>query len=210
MRVGPAAGAVALTGRLVQSVQRLAGNRAAVEMLGSPPVVQREPAPGAEPAPPTVDGPGSKPPEESSREPTKQERDEWGSWFDGAEFRMIRPPENGYNCFSWALGFTDRFITNDTLLQARLTADLDGWTRYLADNHRLTPTKDGLDPAADLILYGNSTTAIGHAARKAVAPVDKMTFSSKLGDGRTPVILHAPEAIQGRSYGAAQRSFRRL
>ncbi len=178
----------------LRTLQRSAGNHAVAGMLGARPAVQREtptPAPGA-----------------GSREPTKQERDEWGAYFDGADFRMVRDPVGGFNCFAWAVGVTDRMITSDTLMQKGYRADLDGWTKYLADAYTLAPIGDGLDPAADLILYG-SPTAIWHAARKAETPFDRLTFTSKLGDGKTPVILHAPGDIQGSSYGQARRSFRR-
>jgi hypothetical protein len=195
-----------LTGRDITTVQRLAGNHAVTGMLGADPAVQRQ-SPGA--LPPAAGGAATQAPIEGSREPTKQERAEWGAYFNDAVFRMVRAPEVGYNCFAWAVGLTDRMITSDTLMQAGYGPDLDGWTKYLADQHRFTPTGEGLDPSADLILYGHTPTAIWHAARKADAPFDRLTFSSKLGDGRSPVILHAPGDVQGSSYGTAQRSFRR-
>lgn len=189
----------------LRTLQRSAGNHAVAGMLGARPAVQRESPVAPAPAPAE---PGTATPAGGSREPTKQERDEWGSYFDGADFRMVRDPVGGFNCFAWAVGVTDRMITSDTLMRSGYRADLDGWTKYLADTYKFAVVGDGLDPAADLILYGSPTT-IWHAARRADAPVDRLTFTSKLGDGKTPVILHAPGDIQGRSYGQAQRSFRR-
>ncbi len=200
----PEAGA----GRWVGSVQRSAGNQAVVELLGR--AVQRDPVPAAESAPPSAGGPVAGPAGDApSREPTAQERDKWGAWFPDMEFRIVRPAESGYNCYAWAVGLTDRIISADTLMQANYQTNVDGWTRYLADHHRLTPTRDGLDPTADLILYGDLPTMIYHAARRADVPFGRLTFSSKLGDGESPVILHDPADIQGRAYGAAQRSFKR-
>ena len=204
------------TRQWIGSVQRLAGNQAVAGLLGGATGVQRDPVPVAEPAPPAAGGPGVATPEsaggapEGSREPSSQERDTWGAWFPDMDFRIVRPAERGYNCYAWAVGLTDRIISSSTLMQANYQANVDGWTKYLADNHRFTPTGEGLDPNADLILYGDLPTMIYHAARKADAPFGRFTFSSKLGDGESPVILHDPADIQGHAYGKAQRSFKRL
>jgi hypothetical protein len=200
--------------RWVGSVQRLAGNHAVADVLGRAARVQRDPVPGAEPAPataaaPASPGPTGDAPVGSSREPTAQERDKWGAWFPDMDFRIVRPAESGYNCYAWAVGLTDRIISADTLMQSNYQATVEGWTKYLSDHHRFIPTKDGLDPGADLILYGDLPTMIYHAARKADVPFGRLTFSSKLGDGESPVILHDPADIQGRAYGMAQRSFKR-
>ena len=200
-------GRAAVTGRWLATLQRLAGNDAVAGLLRPRSSVQRDAPIGESPI--AGGGAGADTAVESSREPTKQERAEWGAYFDDADFRIVRPPEVGYNCFAWAVGAIDRMLTSDTLMQANYTPDLDGWSKYLADKYRFAPTGDGLDASADLILYGQTPTSIWHAARKADAPFGRLTFSSKLGDGRSPVILHAPADIQGRNYGAAQRSFRR-
>jgi hypothetical protein len=176
------------------------GNLAATKWLSGQQVLQR-----ADPS--AAGAPGVQAPVDTSREPSKQERDEWGSYFPDVDFRILRPPEVGYNCFAWAVGLTTKLITSDTLLQANYTADLVGWTKYLTAEHGFARSSDGLDGSADLILYGESSATIWHAARKADVAYGQMTFSSKLGDGRSPVILHAPADIQGKHYGKAQRSF---
>jgi hypothetical protein len=181
-------------------LQRQAGNLAVTEWLRGRQALQR-----ADPA--VADAPRVDAPVDTSREPSKQERDEWGSYFPDTEFRILRPSEVGYNCFAWAVGLTTKLITSDTLMQANYTADLTGWTKYLAAEHGFRRSSDGLDGSADLILYGETPATIWHAARKADVAYRQMTFSSKLGDGRSPVILHAPADIQGKQYGKAQRSF---
>lgn len=85
------------------------------------------------------------------------------------EFRIVRPAEAGYHCSAWAVGLTDRIISASTLMQANHQANVDGWTKYLADHYRFTPTRDGLDPNADLILSGDLPTMMDHAARRADA-----------------------------------------
>lgn len=205
-----------MTDRWIGSVQRLAGNHAVAELLDRTAGVQRDPAPVSIPAPSTPGAPPATPGStvdasiEGSREPTPQERDKWGAWFPDMDFRIVRPAEVGYNCYAWAVGLTDRIISASTLMQANYQANVDGWTKYLADHYRFTPTRDGLDPNADLILYGDLPTMIYHAARRADTPFGRFTFSSKLGDGESPVILHDPADIQGKAYGMAQRSFRRM
>ena len=201
----------------VSSVQRLAGNRAVARALRDRPHLQRaEPGPpGTAPTvtPPTGTGPGEAGPVEAGpatgREPTRQERAEWGDYFPDVEFRILRPPEDGYNCFAWALRSTSGLVTYETLRQAGYNHDLDGWTRFLAAAHGFGRSTDGLDPDAALVLYGDSPQSILHAARRADVPYDRLTFSSKLGGGttKTPVILHAPADLQGMHYGKALRSF---
>ncbi|HEY7816349.1 MAG TPA: hypothetical protein VIC62_24095, partial [Nakamurella sp.] len=107
-----------MTGRWVGIVQRLAGNHAVAGLLRPEPVVQRESPVGESPA---AVASGKDTPVESSREPTKQERAEWGAYFDDAEFRIVRPAEVGYNCFAWAVRSTDGMLTSDTLMQAKYT-----------------------------------------------------------------------------------------
>ncbi len=184
----------------VSSVQRLVGNRAVARVLQERPHLQR-----AEPAPTAVPPVGPA----TGREPTRQERAEWGDYFPDVEFRILRPPEDGYNCFAWALRSTSGLVTYETLRQAGYSHDLDGWTRFLAASHGFGRSTDGLDPEAALVLYGDSPQSILHAARRADVAFDRLTFSSKLGGGmtKTPVILHAPADIQGMHYGKALRSF---
>ena len=205
-RIEPATRWPLLGERWVGGAQRLAGNRAVADLLTNRfEVLQRadDPAPAA--APPAAAPPGT------GREPTKQERQEWGDYFPDVEFRILRPPEDGYNCFAWAVGSTAGLLTYQMLEQAGFGHDLDGWTGYLAAVHGFGHSADGLDEGADLILYGEGTQTILHAARRADVPFDRLTFSSKLGGGttKTPVILHAPADVQGMHYGKALRSFRR-
>jgi hypothetical protein len=196
----PSAVGGATAGGWVSELQRQVGNVAVTEWLRGGQFLQRVDPAGA-------DAPSVEAPVDTSREPTKQERDEWGSYFPDTDFRIFRPPEVGYNCFAWAVGLTTKSITSDTLMQANYTADLAGWTKYLAAEHGFGRSSDGLDDSAALILYGETPTKIWHAARKADVAYRHMTFTSKLGDGRSPVILHAPAGIQGKQYGKAQRSF---
>jgi len=198
--VPPGAVGHALPDGWLNGLQRQVGNRAVTQWLRGQQVAQR-----ADTA--VADAPGIEAPVDTSREPNKQERDEWGSYFPDIEFRILRPPEVGYNCFAWAVGSTTKMITSNTLMQANYTADLTGWTNYLAAEHGFGRSSDGLDESAGLVLYGDSPSTIWHAARKADVAHRRMTFSSKLGDGRSPVILHAPADIQGKHYGKAQRSF---
>jgi hypothetical protein len=189
--------------RWVRTAQRRAGNRAVADMLTNRQVLQRadDPAPGAAPPAPAPPGAG--------REPTSSERKQWGDYFPDAEFRILRPPEDGYNCFAWAVGSTAGLLTYQMLAQAGFGHDLDGWTGYLAAVHGFGRNADGLDEGADLILYGEGPKTVWHAARRADVPFGRLTFSSKLGGGtvKTPVILHAPADIQGMHYGKALRSF---
>ena len=192
-------------GEWVRSVQRLAGNRAVVAALLS--IQRQEPPPTPTPAPPaggvTADGPG--------RVPDKQEQGDWDDAFpdqDMAEFRIVVERAHGYNCFAWAVGVTTMDITSQTLFEAGYGATLDGWTKYLAERHGFGRFADGLDPSADIILYGNSVTQVLHAARKADTPYGRLTFTSKPGaQNHSPVILHAPGDLEGGGYGRALRSF---
>ena len=182
----------------VTDLQRLAGNRAVVAALQARPVVQRdEPAPAPASA---ISG---------SREPTPSEWREWGDYFYDIDFRMVRDPEDGYNCFAWAVGSTSGPILYRMLADEGFGSDLTGFTDYLGAKHGFGRHADGLDASADLILYGETPSMVLHAARKADEPFEALTFSSKLGGGtdKTPVILHAPAAVQGLSYGTALRSF---
>ena len=124
------------------------------------------------------------------------------------EYRVLREPGYGFNCFAWAVGIESRSITTETIMGLNYSTNLDGWTRYLESEHGFKRHVDGGDITADLVLFGESEGAIGHAAKKAEQPFGRMTFSSKLGDyGKTPVILHALLDIEGRAYGKALRSF---
>jgi hypothetical protein len=180
----------------VADLQRLAGNRAVVAALQQQPVVQR-----AEPA--------AAPVTSGSRVPTQSEWREWGDYFYDIDFRMVRDPEDGYNCFAWAVGSTSGPITYPMLADAGFGPDVTGFTGYLETTHGFGRHADGLHASADLILYGETPSMVLHAARKADEPFEALTFSSKLGGDtdKTPVILHAPAAVQGRSYGTALRSF---
>jgi len=154
------------------------------------------------PQPPSQTAPG--------REPTRGELREWGDWFPNLTgFRILREPEGHYNCFAWAVGIDNRLITYGTLKELGYSHDLDGWTRYLSDQHGFVWHADGPDERADLVLFGGSKYMVEHAARKAEQPFGKMTFSSKLGGGNTksPVILHALLELEGKYYGNALRSF---
>lgn len=192
-------------GEWVRTLQRLAGNRAVVAAL---PAIQREepaPAPGA--APPTTgvapDGPG--------RVPDREEQGDYDDAFpdqDMATFRILVEPAHGYNCFAWAVGVTTMEITSQTLYEANYGSNLDGWTKYLLERHGFGRHADGLDATADVILYGGSPIQVLHAARKADTPYGRLTFTSKLGgQNESPVILHAPDDLEGGGYGRALRSF---
>ena len=124
------------------------------------------------------------------------------------EYRVLREPAYGFNCFAWAVGIESRSITTDTIMGLKYSTNLDGWTQYLEREHGFKRHVDGGDVTAELVLFGESEGAIWHAAKKAEQPFGRMTFSSKLGDyGKTPVILHALLDIEGRAYGKALRSF---
>lgn len=184
---------------IVRSLQRSAGNRAAVAALTS--LQRQEPA-----VPPAsdMDGPGRLP-------KNRDELDTWGAAFPDAAtatFRIVVEPTAGYNCFAWAVGETTREITYQMLDEAGYGHNLDGWTKYLAERHGLGRFADGLDATADVILYGESPTQVWHAARRADVPYGSLTFTSKLGgQSKSPVILHAPGDMEGGAYGHALRSF---
>ncbi len=144
------------------------------------------------------------------REPTREERESYGGLFPNlTEFRVLRGPDDGYNCFAWAVGDDSRIITSDTIWgEGGYSSNLDGWTNYLRDKHGFGKYVDRPNKNADLVLFGESEQMIYHAARKAEQPFERMTFSSKLGDGgKTPVILHALLDLEGKAYGKALRSF---
>ncbi len=146
------------------------------------------------------------------REPTREERESYGGLFPNlTEFRILRGPDNGYNCFAWAVGDDSRIITSGKLEEAGYSPghELPAWTRYLSDQHGFVWHADGTDESADLVLFGESEHWIHHAARKADQPFGRMTFSSKMGGGetKTPVILHALRDLEGGGYGKALRSF---
>lgn len=188
---------------VVRTVQRLAGNRAALVALS---VIQRE-EPAQAPATSDVatDGPGRVP-------RNRSEQGEWDDAFpdsDTARYRiLVEPASHPYNCFAWAVGVTTMEITFNTLKAAGYGPDLDGWTKYLDERHGFGRFADGLHSSADIILYGGSPIQVLHAARRAEVPYGDLTFTSKLG-GRnfSPVILHAPADLEGGGYGHALRSF---
>lgn len=125
---------------------------------------------------------------------------------------VLRPADDGYNCFVWAVGSTSFILTYAMVEPSGSSSTLDKWTTYLATHYGFARSADGLDPNPDLILYGDSPTQVLHAARRADEPYGELTFSSKIGGGvdATPVILHAPADIQSNLYGHALRSFRRV
>jgi hypothetical protein len=177
----------------LRNIQQLAGNRAATTALLA---VQRS-------APPQTAA-------EPGRVPNAAEQEQWDDPFpEQATFRILVEPTYGYNCFAWAVGDTSRDITSDTIYFAGgYPATLDGWTKYLIERQGFARSADGLDPSADLLLYGASATRVQHAARKAEEPFGSLTFTSKLGEqNKSPVILHDPAAMSGGSYGVVLRSF---
>jgi len=183
----------------LRSIQRLAGNRATSALLRERAVQRAEPA--APPTPASSAGHG--------REPTPSEHNDWDGVVPDRPWRVLRPAEDGYNCFAWAVGETSFILTYAMVEPSGSSPTLDGWTTYLATHYGFARSADGLDPGADLILYGDSPTQILHAARRADEPYGELTFSSKIGGGvaATPVILHAPADIQSNLYGHALRSF---
>lgn len=187
---------------MLRTLQRLAGNQATLLALTA---IQRdEPAPASPPGEVGTEPPGRLPKD-------RDELDTWGAAFPDAataNFRIVVEPVSGYNCFAWAVGVTSMEITYQTLQKAGYDHNLDGWTKYLAERHGLGRLVDGLDPTADVILYGESATQVWHAARRAEVPYGPMTFTSKLGgQNKSPVILHAPADLNGGGYGHALRSF---
>lgn len=186
----------------IVAVQRLAGNRAVAAELGRLAVQRDEPAPVARPVPlSSPDGPG--------RPPNKSEFNDHAGVVPDKPWRVLRAAEDGYNCYAWAVGSTSTLITDAMVEPSGNSPTLDSWTKYLATNYGFTRSADGLDPSADLILYGDGPTQILHAARRADAPYRELTFSSKLGGGvdQTPVILHAPADLATNLYGRPLRSF---
>lgn len=171
------------------------------------PMVQRSEDPEKEPS--ALPTPIQSPP---GRVPIPNEFGELGvneyNFPQLTEYRVLREPAYGFNCFAWAVGIESKSITTETIMGLNYSTNLDGWTRYLESEHGFKRHVDGGDITADLVLFGESEGAIGHAAKKAEQPFGRMTFSSKLGDyGKTPVILHALLDIEGRAYGKALRSF---
>ena len=146
------------------------------------------------------------------REPTPNEKTDWGvtdySFPKLTEFRILREPTYGYNCFAWAVGVESRSITTSTIMGLNYSMNLEGWTQYLKEKHGFVRHADGADAGADLVLFGESEHMVWHAARKAEQPFGHMTFSSKLGErSKTPVILHDLLDLEGEAYGNALRSF---
>lgn len=189
----------------LSTLQRLVGNRAVAAELGRLAVQRDEPAPATAASGvstvPSGGGPG--------REPTPEERVKWVfSLPNLTDFRVVVEPSYAFNCFAWAVGETSREITSESIFAFGHQATLDGWTNYLTAQRGFSRHADGLDPSADLILYGAGPTQVLHAARKADESMPPLTFTSKLG-GRvlTPVVLHEPAAVAGGEYGEALRSF---
>ncbi len=177
----------------IRAVQRLAGNQAVVTALGRLSVQRAKPAEGPMPG----------------RLPSAQEQNDWDDPLPRLKrFLVLREPASGYNCFAWAVGITSSDLTFAMLEAAGYGNDVDGFTKFFAEQHGFGRSKKGLHEDADLILYGDSETQVLHAARRADEPYEELTFTSKLGgQNKSPVIQHAPAQLQGGSYGRALQSF---